>query len=162
MQSRLGDDFSELREQVEKQVERLAELKEKRDANPSELSCVSNRLPHTDFFAYLPQTSTTASTIRWLRWKTSNSNRMAHRTQGPPSLATLPPRRLKPRAERRVSAPRGRHGHDGEQGSRRPRARKAAFTRRPTCSIRSRSRSRFGCWSFSVGPLYCLTSTSFH
>lgn len=34
LQSRLLDDFTELNEQVEKQVERLAELKEKRDANP--------------------------------------------------------------------------------------------------------------------------------
>lgn len=36
VQARLVDDFAELTEQVEKQVERLAELKEKRDANPSE------------------------------------------------------------------------------------------------------------------------------
>lgn len=35
VQTRLSDEFAELTEQVEKQVERLAELKEKRDANPS-------------------------------------------------------------------------------------------------------------------------------
>jgi elongator complex protein 1 len=38
VQSRLLDDFAEVTDQVEKQVERLAELKEKRDSNPSELS----------------------------------------------------------------------------------------------------------------------------
>ncbi|KAM0754229.1 IkappaB kinase complex, IKAP component [Meredithblackwellia eburnea MCA 4105] len=40
VQSRIVDDIDELTEQVEKQVERLAELKVRRDANPDQYFCV--------------------------------------------------------------------------------------------------------------------------
>ncbi|KDE09564.1 hypothetical protein MVLG_00459 [Microbotryum lychnidis-dioicae p1A1 Lamole] len=41
-QSTLIDDFGELKEQIEKQVERLDELKKRRDANPNQFFCIDD------------------------------------------------------------------------------------------------------------------------
>ncbi|SCV71454.1 BQ2448_3042 [Microbotryum intermedium] len=41
-QSKLIDDFGELKEQIEKQVERLDELKKRRDANPNQFFCIDD------------------------------------------------------------------------------------------------------------------------
>jgi hypothetical protein len=60
--SRLIDDFADVTEQVEKQVERLIELKVKRDANPGTffpfLLLLDSVHPSTNYFVVSPRHET--------------------------------------------------------------------------------------------------------
>ncbi|ORY54599.1 IKI3 family-domain-containing protein [Leucosporidium creatinivorum] len=62
VESRLVDDFNELTEQVEKQVERLAELKEKRDANPYQYFCLDDPTSAIDNVELQPDGASDAGT----------------------------------------------------------------------------------------------------
>lgn len=64
MQSRMLEDIAEVMEQVEKQVERLDELREKRDSNPSaclplspHVLCLRSRLRPDQYFCIEDPTS---------------------------------------------------------------------------------------------------------
>lgn len=91
-------------EQIEKQVERLAELKVKRNANPSMWRPKTAR--SLWLTSHVSQTNTTAWKTPPLHSRTSSCSPMACRMQVLLSRGTLSPRRLKQRAEQPVNSHR--------------------------------------------------------
>ncbi|KAL8292997.1 hypothetical protein RQP46_000691 [Phenoliferia psychrophenolica] len=72
-QAKLVEDIEELMDQVQKQVERLAELKERRDANPSQYFCLDNPMSAMDNVELQPDGASDAGTA-FTRYTTAGNS----------------------------------------------------------------------------------------